>query len=96
MSVQREAALKKSVFTPTSAVSRAMRGATRGLLRRLCSCPRAPPPLVYLVAGEPSGDAIGAKLVRALRAVRAGDLRAWRRRDGGGACARCFRWRSSA
>ena len=44
-----------------------MRGATRGVLRRLCSRPRAPPPLVYLVAGEPSGDAIGAGLVRALR-----------------------------
>ena len=44
-----------------------MRGATRNALRRLCSRPRAPPPLVYLVAGEPSGDAIGAGLVRALR-----------------------------
>ena len=43
-----------------------MRRATPAL-RRLCSRPRAPPPLVYLVAGEPSGDAIGAGLVRALR-----------------------------
>ena len=32
----------------------------------------ADPPLVFLVAGEPSGDAIGARLMTALRA-RTGD-----------------------
>ena len=37
--------------------------------------PRLPrPPLIFLVAGEPSGDAIGARLMSALRREHAGPL----------------------
>ena len=32
-------------------------------------------PLVFLVAGEPSGDALGAKLIRALNDARPGGVR---------------------
>ena len=45
------------------------------MLRSLTSASTRRSPLVFLCAGEPSGDAIGGKLMRALRQEHGGPLR---------------------